>query len=250
MLREAVAVDGDANRWETIAAALNTWVKEKKKTKEVVDHFGMLTARCVKERCERLVKMFKKEELDSIKSSGTAEEYDERKQLLGEMVTMADEREAAKALQAVTDAPSKDEKKNSWKKPEKRFGKLQQRAKPKGISRSTGLMVVYNMANYLPISPLKPRGRGGEPSRSCQCAKRRSTTSLTDYLAEKLGQDAEIKNEETKLKKEELELKKEELKLQAAKFQMERKEREQRLEMEKEEKQVYMQMMRDCLAKK
>ncbi|XP_064630836.1 uncharacterized protein LOC135489425 [Lineus longissimus] len=213
MLREAVAVDGDANRWETIAAALNTWVKEKKKTKEVVDHFGMLTARCVKERCERLVKMFKKEELDSIKSSGTAEEYDERKQLLGEMVTMADEREAAKALQAVTDAPSKDEKEKQLEEAGKAIRQAATEGKTKG-------------------------------------AKRRSTTSLTDYLAEKLGQDAEIKNEETKLKKEELELKKEELKLQAAKFEMERKEREQRLEMEKEEKQVYMQMMRDCLAKK
>lgn len=67
--------------------------------------------------------------------------------------------------------------------------------------------------------------------------KKNSQTYLVDYLKEK-------SENEISMRKSEMEVRKEELKLEKAKFEMEREERMQRMEIEKQEKLAFIDLLK------
>ncbi|XP_067681148.1 uncharacterized protein [Haliotis asinina] len=184
--------------------------KDKGKWQAVADNltttrsnFSVDTRR-VRERTHLMLDQLKQKTAEDLRSSGNTEEFDEKIALLEEITELREEEDR-----------NREEEKSKKIAIENKGKEIRKRAM-EGMSKDHSEETTLN--------------------------KRRSSTSVLDYLKCKSEQEVE-------LRREELNIRKEELKLERERFEQEREERRQRMEMESKEKTALFELLQKFINK-
>ncbi|ETV92427.1 hypothetical protein H310_13306 [Aphanomyces invadans] len=172
-------------------------------------HGEAITAICCRRRFDDLLAAFKKATLKALRSSGTEEEYNERDQLLQDIVDLIDAAATKKkALKQVQDKRETD-------------GHL---------IREAALVSLKRKAVDDEVSPLK--GAVANEKRLVTAVK--EAASVVATFTEMMLESNKIKAEEVATKKEEIILAQQKLELERARYELDKAEREARFAVEKE----------------
>ncbi|XP_076092393.1 uncharacterized protein LOC143063862 [Mytilus galloprovincialis] len=184
------------------------WEVVAQNVKENVDKVFNVTSRRVRERTQLLLQQFQKENYEALKRSGTEEEYTEKQQLLQEIQSLAEEEDKEQKEKA----QQKDKDEHSAKLIRKR---AMEALTPVKIS---------NDSEGVTVTPSK-------------ITKIKGNESIMSYLKEKCDVEKDIKMEEVSIRKEEL-------KLERERFELEREERKQKIENDKQQQLLLMELIK------
>ncbi|CAH3124425.1 unnamed protein product [Pocillopora meandrina] len=186
-----------------------------------------LKGRGCRERLTRLIEKNEQDDKKSLKKSGTEEEYSELSQLLQDISTYRRDMEEYKAKTA----KDKEQKKKKRGKIKKMGEEIRKKKAWKGCNDDDEC--TSNDDDYDSESTSTSGSKKGKVTR-----KRATRLSAVQMLEQKNERKADLKERELKLKSEELQL-------QKKKFEQEAAERKERLQLELEERRMFLQILKE-----
>ncbi|ETV89802.1 hypothetical protein H310_15369 [Aphanomyces invadans] len=197
-------------------------------------HGDTITASSCRKRFDDLLSAFKKATLKALRASGTEEEYNERDQLLQDIVDMIDAAAAKKkASKQVVDKRESD-------------GHMIREAALIGLKRKAteesdddvSPRKVADNKDIKDIKDIKDSRRG---------SALKEAASVVATFTEMMSESNKIKAEEVGVKKDEIMLAQKKLELERARYELDKAEREARFAVEKMEREAQIEFMRSTI---
>ncbi|KAK4887475.1 hypothetical protein RN001_003746 [Aquatica leii] len=229
LLREVLSINPyeDSIRWKDILAAVIKGTSKK------------FTLRAIKEHLQYILMLWAKEDRDNLRKSGTEEEYNEKEVLLQQVTDLSRE------FRGKNKTPTKINKQIQFIGAEIRNAVLQEEhaeASTDVACASIDVVYEYGDTSEIPFEFDQPKSATGigRNRRNKQTAMK---SGGLQYLREKQLYDRTLKEKEIQMEnrkisceERKIELQEKQHALEEAKFELEKKEREARLQMELEER--------------
>ncbi|XP_061590690.1 uncharacterized protein si:dkey-45d16.4 isoform X1 [Cololabis saira] len=231
LLREVIAKNPFASKepgriWARVGEIITAALQE--------ENFEVDARRC-RERTMLLLDYYKKQDFPSLRRFGTERLYAQKEDLLHDVLEL----EAEKGLLASGDAPKYQEE-------ERRSRTIDELTLPE--PDKPNINQVHAADPEQECEQIAELSAAPTAKRPCQCCCQ-TYSEILSFLEKRSDAEHRLREEELGLRREELEIQRSKIAMERERLEAERKEREQRFELESQERQVILDLLKEKVLK-